>query len=201
MEDNRLEMTRELEEMRQQFAVLKGRFERQEIITDRLLKETQKRRINVHDWLNLYIPAVALAISIPFLVLCTISYGLPLWSCIVVALGAVIAFVWQYNERMKYKKEFRFESDVQRIASCVRNYRRRTLAGTIIEAIIMTMVFIPTLVSWFGYIEDSSTLYLSDDPVKWLFVAVIWIILFGGMIWIEVKRMRLLDNIIKDLEQ
>ena len=53
MEDNRLEMSRELEEMRQQFAVMKDRFERQEIVTDRLLRETQKRRINIYDWINL----------------------------------------------------------------------------------------------------------------------------------------------------
>ena len=49
MQDNRLEMSCELEEMRQQFAIMKERFDRQEIVTDRLLRETQKRRINIYD--------------------------------------------------------------------------------------------------------------------------------------------------------
>ena len=52
MEDNRLDSSCEMEEMRQQFAIMKERFDRQEIVTDRLLRETQKRRINLYDWLT-----------------------------------------------------------------------------------------------------------------------------------------------------
>ena len=126
MEDNRLEMNCELEEMRQQFAIMKERFDRQEIVTDRLLRETQKRRINLYDWLTLYGPVIISVIMLPLMCMCCKNYGMPVWLAVTAYVMIAASALWQYRERVKYRKSFRFEGDVLQIAGCVRNFRRRS---------------------------------------------------------------------------
>ena len=82
MEDNRLDSSCEMEEMRQQFAIMKERFDRQEIVTDRLLRETQKRRINLYDWLTLYGPVIISVIMLPLMRMCCKNYGMPVWIAV-----------------------------------------------------------------------------------------------------------------------
>ena len=128
MEDNRLELSRELEEMRQQFTVMKERFDRQEIVNDGLLRNMQKRRINLYDWLNLYGPMIVIVAILPLMYLCCRDYGLPVWVAVMVYVVAATEIIWQYLERRKYRKVFSFEEDVLQIAGCVRRFRRRTFS-------------------------------------------------------------------------
>ena len=99
MEDNRLELSRELEEVRQQFAVMKERFDRQEIVNDGLLRNMQKRRINLYDWLNLYGPMIVIVAILPLMYLCCRDYGLPVWVAVMVYVVAATEIIWQYLER------------------------------------------------------------------------------------------------------
>lgn len=195
MEDNRLEMSHELEEMRQQFAVMKERFDRQEIVTDRLLRETQKRRINIYDWLNMYIPIIVLLIMMPLLFLCCEYYGLPLWVAISAAALAAISVGVHYYERRKYREAFRFESDVRQIAELVRKFRRRTFKTTIIGSVI-SVLFLAT-----GYAVWLPNVQLTNDPLRWVLCILLILAVFAAVIIVEVKSLHLLDNIINDLEQ
>lgn len=194
MEDNRLEMSRELEEMRQQFAVMKDRFERQEIVTDRLLRNTQKRRINIYDWLNLYGPMMVIVAMLPLMYLCCRYYGLPVWVAVMAYIVSTLSIVWQYLERSKYRKVFRFEGDVLQIAGCVRNFRRRTYKRTIVGGIAVILVLA------IGYGVWLPNVRLTDDPFRWALCILLVLGVFAASIVIEVKSFRLLDKIVEDLE-
>ena len=195
MQDNRLEMSRELEEMRQQFAIMKERFDRQEIVTDRLLRETQKRRINIYDWLNLYIPMIVLPAMMPLLYLCWESYGLPLWVAITAAAIASLCVAVHYYERRRYMKTFNFEGDVQEIAEFVRAFRMRTFKMKVIGSVISVMFLITGCAVWLPDVQ------LTDDPLRWILCILLALAVAVISIVIEVKSIRLLDNIIRDLEQ
>lgn len=194
MEDNRLEMSRELEEMRQQFAVMKDRFERQEIVTDRLLRNTQKRRINIYDWLNLYGPMMVIVAMLPLMYLCCRYYGLPVWVAVMAYIVSTLSIVWQYLERSKYRKVFRFEGDVLQIAGCVRNFRRRTYKRTIVGGIAVILVLA------IGYGVWLPNVRLTDDPFRWALCILLVLGVFAASVAIEVKSFRLLDKIVEDLE-
>lgn len=194
MEDNRLEMSRELEEMRQQFAVMKERFERQEIVTDRLLRNTQKRRTNIYDWLNLYGPMMVIVAMLPLMYLCCRYYGLPVWVAVMAYIVSTLSIVWQYLERSKYRKVFRFEGDVLQIAGCVRNFRRRTYKRTIVGGIAVILVLA------IGYGVWLPNVRLTDDPFRWALCILLVLGVFAASIVIEVKSFRLLDKIVEDLE-
>lgn len=194
MEDNRLEMSRELEEMRQQFAVMKERFERQEIVTDRLLRNTQKRRINIYDWLNLYGPMMVIVAMLPLMYLCCRYYGLPVWVAVMAYIVSTLSIVWQYLERSKYRKVFRFEGDVLQIAGCVRNFRRRTYKRTIVGGIAVILVLA------IGYGVWLPNVRLTDDPFRWALCILLVLGVFAASVAIEVKSFRLLDKIVEDLE-
>lgn len=194
MEDNRLEMSRELEEMRQQFAVMKERFERQEIVTDRLLRNTQKRRINIYDWLNLYGPMMVIVAMLPLMYLCCRYYGLPVWVAVMAYIVSTLSIVWQYLERSKYRKVFRFEGDVLQIAGCVRNFRRITYKMTIVGGIAVILVLA------IGYGVWLPNVRLTDDPFRWALCILLVLGVFAACIAIQVKSFRLLDKIVEDLE-
>ena len=195
MEDNRLEMNCELEEMRQQFAIMKERFDRQEIVTDRLLRETQKRRINVFDWLNLYGPMAVFVMSIPLLFLCCQHYGLPIWVAVMTFLMGVLSVILQYCERLKHREAFRFEGDVLQIAGCVRNFRRRSFKMTIVTGLVSVLVLSVGYAAWLPNVQ------LTDDPFRWILFILLFLGVIAAVVAVEIKSLRILDSIVKDLEQ
>lgn len=195
MEDNRLEMNCELEEMRQQFAIMKERFDRQEIVTDRLLRETQKKRINIYDWLNLYGPMAVIVMMTPLLFLCCLHYGLPVWVAVMAFLMGVLPVIWQYCERLKYRETFRFEGDVLHIAGCVRNFRRRSLKMTIVTGLVSAFVLAIGYAAWLPNVQ------LTDDPFRWILFILLFLGVIAAVVAVEIKSLRILDSIVKDLEQ
>ena len=58
MDDNRLTIDQELEDIRQQYSVLKARFDRQEIVTEKLMRNALRRKISTYNWINMYIPLI-----------------------------------------------------------------------------------------------------------------------------------------------
>lgn len=195
MEDNRLEMNCELEEMRQQFAIMKERFDRQEIVTDRLLRETQKKRINIYDWLNLYGPMAVIVMMTPLLFLCCQHYGLPVWVAVMAFLMGFLSVIWQYCERLKYRETFRFEGDVLQIAGCVRNFRRRSFKMTIVTGLVSVLVLSVGYAAWLPNVQ------LTDDPFRWILFILLFLGVIAAVIALEIKSLRILDSIVKDLEQ
>lgn len=195
MEDNRLELSRELEEMRQQFAVMKERFDRQEIVNDGLLRNMQKRRINLYDWLNLYGPMIVIVAILPLMYLCCRDYGLPVWVAVMVYVVAATEIIWQYLERRKYRKVFSFEEDVLQIAGCVRRFRRRTFKMKVLAGAVLVLVLAVGVSVWLPNVR------LTDDPFRWALCILLVLGVFAVNVAMEIKSFRLLDSIIKDLEQ
>lgn len=195
MEDNRLELSRELEEMRQQFAVMKERFDRQEIVNDGLLRNMQKRRINLYDWLNLYGPMIVIVAILPLMYLCCRDYGLPVWVAVVVYVVAATEIIWQYLERRKYRKVFSFEGDVLQSAGCVRRFRRRTFKMKVLAGAVLVLVLAVGVSVWLPNVR------LTDDPFRWALCILLVLGVFAVNVAMEIKSFRLLDSIIKDLEQ
>lgn len=195
MEDNRLELSRELEEMRQQFAVMKERFDRQEIVNDGLLRNMQKRRINLYDWLNLYGPMIVIVAMLPLMYLCCRDYGLPVWVAVMVYVVAATEIIWQYLERRKYRKIFSFEGDVLQSAGCVRRFRRRTFKMKVLAGAVLVLVLAVGVSVWLPNVR------LTDDPFRWALCILLVLGVFAVNVAMEIKSFRLLDSIIKDLEQ
>ena len=195
MEDNRLEMSQELDEMRRQFAVLKERFDRQEIVTDRLLRETQKKRINLYDWLTLYGPVIISVIMLPLMWMCCKNYGMPVWIAVTAYVMIAASALWQYRERVKYRKSFRFEGDVLQIAGCVRDFRRRSFKMTIVAGLVSVLVIAVGYAAWLPNVQ------LTDDPFRWILFILLFLGVIVAVFAIEIKSFRILDSIVRDLEQ
>lgn len=195
MEDNRLEMSQELEEMRRQFTVLKERFDRQEIVTDRLLRETQKRRINLYDWLTLYGPVIISVIMLPLMCMCCKNYGMPVWIAVTAYVMIAASALWQYRERVKYRKSFRFEGDVLQIAGCVRDFRRRSFKMTIAAGLVSVLVIAVGYAAWLPNVQ------LTDDPFRWILFILLFLGVIVAVFAVEIKSLRILDSIVRDLEQ
>lgn len=195
MDDNRLELSRELEEMRQQFAVMKERFDRQEIVTDGLLRDIQKRRMNLYDWLKLYGPVMVIVAMLPLMYLCCRQYGLPVWVAVMVYVVAALEIILQSLERRKYRKEFRFEGDVLQIAGCVRNFRRRTFRMTVFTGVVLVLVLAAGYSAWLPNVQ------LTDDPFRWALCILLILGVLAASVAVEIRSFRILDSIVKDLEQ
>lgn len=194
MEDNRLEMSRELEDMCRQFAIMKERFDRQEIVTDRLVRETQRRRINLYDWLTLYGPTMIAVAMLPLVFMCCRTYGMPVWLAVTAYVMIVASIIWHSRERKKYRRTFRFDDDVSKIVRGVRDFRIRTYKMTIVATVIAVIVVATGLWAWLPNVQ------LTDDPLRWALAAVLWLVVIVTVVYVEVKSFRILDSIAKDLE-
>ena len=181
--------------MRRQFAVLKERFDRQEIVTDRLLRETQKKRINLYDWLTLYGPVIISVIMLPLVWMCCKNYGMPVWIAVTAYVMIAASALWQYRERVKYRKSFRFEGDVLQIAGCVRNFRRRSFKMTIVAGLVSVLVIAVGYAAWLPNVQ------LTDDPFRWILFILLFLGVIVAVFAVEIKSLRILDSIVRDLEQ
>ena len=87
-------------------------------------------------------------------------------------------------------KTFNFEGDVQEIAEFVRAFRMRTFKMKVVVAVISVMFLITGYAVWLPDVQ------LTDDPLRWILCILLVLAVAVISIVIEVKSIRLLDNII-----
>lgn len=201
MEEKKLVTDQELEEIRQQFEVLKERFDRQEIVTEKLMRDTIRRKINAYNWISLYLPIIILIPAVIGLFELTDRLRLPAWPCYV---GAVICTAYvlaEYLMRVKHRSAFCMDKDIRKAVHSAKEYRMKETKLVIAVSITMTIFVGITYYSWFSAVGKSGHIGLTSDPVRWvMFVlavtAVVGIVAYGC-----VKSLRIFDSIIKDLEE
>lgn len=200
MEDNRITIDQELKDLKRQFDVLKKRFDSQEIVTEKLMKNSIRRKISVYNWISLYIPVIILIPAVLGLFELAERLRLPIWPCIS---GAVIGAIYVLIEcymRMKYKSAFCMDEDIRRAVHSAKEYRVKETKMLITQSILMSLFVGAAYYSWFSAAAESDYIGLTSDPVRWvMFViavcAIVAIVAYGC-----IRSLRIFDSIIKDLE-
>lgn len=201
MDEKKLTIDQELEDMKKQFEVLKERFERQEIVTDRLMRNTIRRKISTYNWISLYIPVIILIPAVIGLFGLAERLQLPIWPCFVGTVlfgGCVLA---EYYMRAKYRSAFCLDEDIRKAVHSAKEYRMKETRLIIGVSILMLLFVGISYYSWFSAIAESKYIGLTSDPVRWVMFVLSISAIIGICSYVSIKSLRIFDSIIKDLEE
>ena len=196
MERDNFEISQELEQMREQFKVLTEKVEKQKIVNERLLESSVKSKVDKYTggkkgWITLIIIAYIVYLDIEY----CIKYGLPLWCTIVVGAGFGVMVLISIFNKLKSQKELDFKGDVNKFAVKVRSVRKLDIITSVVSRLIGYSV-LATFLYQFITIQSN---HLREDSVLSISVFVLIMLVLGAIK--DIHRFRILDDILKDIEE
>ena len=196
MERDNFEISQELEQMREQFKVLTDKVEKQKIVNDRLLESSVRSKVDKYTggrkgWITIILIAYVVYIDIEY----CIKYNLPLWCTIVVGAGFSVMVLISIFNKLKSQKELDFKGDVNEFAVKVRSVKKLDIITSIASRLIGYSV-LATFLYQFITIQSN---HLRKDSLLSISVFVLVMLVLGAIK--DIRRFRILDDILKDIEE
>ena len=196
MERDNFEISQELEQMREQFKVLTDKVEKQKIVNDRLLESSVRSKVDKYTggkkgWISIIIIAYIVYIDIEY----CIKYNLPLWCTIVVGVGFSIMVLMSIFNKLKWQKDLDFKGDVNKFAVKVRSVRKFDIITSVVSRLIgysvLAIFFYQFITIQGNNVREDSVLVISAFLLIMLILVAIK----------DIHRFRILDDILKDIEE
>ena len=196
MERDNFEISQELEQMREQFKVLTDKVEKQKIVNERLLESSVKSKVDKYTggkkgWISIIIIAYIVYIDIEY----CIKYNLPLWCTIVVGVGFSIMVLMSIFNKLKWQRDLDFKGDVSEFAVKVRNVKKLDIITSIVSRLIGYSVL---AIFFYQFITIQSN-NVREDSV--LIISAFLLIMLILVAIKDIHRFRILDDILKDIEE
>ena len=196
MERDNFEISQELEQMREQFKVLTDKVEKQKIVNERLLESSVKSKVDKYTggkkgWLSIIIIAYIVYIDIEY----CIKYNLPLWCTIFVGVGFSAMVLISIFNKLKWQKDLDFKGDVSEFAVKVRSVKKLDIITSIVSRLIGYSVL---AVFFYQFITIQSNNVREDSVLVISAFLLIMLILVAIK---DIHRFRILDDILKDIEE
>lgn len=196
MERDNFEISQELEQMREQFKVLTDKVEKQKIVNERLLESSVKSKVDKYTggkkgWISIIIIAYIVYIDIEY----CIKYNLPLWCTIFVGVGFSAMVLISIFSKLKWQKDLDFKGDVSEFAVKVRSVKKLDIITSIVSRLIgysvLAVFFYQFITVQSNHVREDSVLFISLFLLIMLVLVAIW----------DIHRFRILDDILKDIEE
>ena len=196
MERDNFEISQELEQMREQFKVLTDKVEKQKIVNERLLESSVRSKVDKYTggkkgWISIIIIAYIVYIDIEY----CIKYNLPLWCTIFVGVGFSAMVLISIFSKLKWQKDLDFKGDVSEFAVKVRSVKKidiiTSIVSRLIGYVVLIIFFYQFITIQSNNVREDSVLVLSAFLLIMLVLVAIW----------DIHRFRLLDDILKDIEE
>ncbi|MBQ8812718.1 MAG: hypothetical protein IJZ70_10475 [Bacteroidales bacterium] len=196
MERDNFEISQELEQMRDQFKVLTDKLEKQKIVNERLLESSVKSKVDKYTggkkgWISIIIIAYIVYIDIEY----CIKYNLPLWCTIFVGVGFSAMVLISIFNKLKWQKDLDFKGDVSEFAVKVRSVKKLDIITSIVSRLIGYSVL---AVFFYQFITIQSNNVREDSVLVISAFLLIMLILVAIK---DIHRFRILDDILKDIEE
>ena len=196
MERDNFEISQELEQMREQFKVLTDKVEKQKIVNERLLESSVKSKVDKYTggkkgWISIIIIAYIVYIDIEY----CIKYNLPLWCTIFVGVGFSAMVLISIFSKLKWQKDLDFKGDVSEFAVKVRSVKKLDIITSIVSRLIGYSVL---AVFFYQFITIQSN-HVREDSV--LVISAFLLIMLILVAIKDIHRFRILDDILKDIEE
>ena len=196
MERDNFEISQELEQMREQFKVLTDKVEKQKIVNERLLESSVKSKVEKYTggkkgWISIIIIAYIVYIDIEY----CIKYNLPLWCTIVVGVGFSTMVLISILNKLKWQKDLDFKGDVNKFAIKVRSVKKLD----IITSIVSRLIGYSVLATFFYQFITIQSNNVREDSV--LVISAFLLIMLILVAIKDIHRFRILDDILKDIEE
>ena len=196
MERDNFEISQELEQMREQFKVLTDKVEKQKIVNERLLESSVKSKVDKYTggkkgWISIIIIAYIVYIDIEY----CIKYNLPLWCTIFVGVGFSAMVLISIFNKLKWQKDLDFKGDISEFAVKVRSVKKLDIITSIVSRLIgysvLAVFFYQFITIQGNKVREDSVLIISAFLLIMLILVAIR----------DIRRFRILDDILKDIEE
>ena len=196
MERDNFEISQELEQMREQFKVLTDKVEKQKIVNERLLESSVRSKVDKYTggkkgWISIIIIAYIVYIDVEY----CIEYNLPLWCTIFVGVGFSAMVLMSVFNKLKWQKDLDFKGDVSEFAVKVRSVKKLDIITSIVSRLIGYSVL---AVFFYQFITIQSN-HVREDSV--LVISAFLLIMLILVAIKDIHRFRILDDILKDIEE
>jgi hypothetical protein len=149
MNKEEFDINQELEQMRQDYAVLKERFDKQQIINDRLMEKAFKSNVR---WLSAdrLSGLIAGALGIPFVIVLSIIKHVDWWFPVAVSVFIVISLWFALRMYRNLSKETLYEEDILSATKKVKRFKQqyqRYFFATMAVGLLIVGAFAPTSIT------------------------------------------------------
>ncbi len=196
MERDNFEISQELEQMREQFKVLTEKVEKQKIVNEKLItasieSKIDKYRSGKNSWVSILILLYATYFNIDF----CMTNDDPLWLASVFGGFCILSVTLYILNLFKQKKDLDFKGDISGFSRKVKSVKR----FHIITSVITRITGYSMLVTFLFYFMGNQQGATREDS---FWSILIFVLIFSGIaIRKEIKNIRILNDILKEIEE
>ena len=198
MERDNFEISQELEQMREQFRILTEKVEKQNIVYEKQLRASMRKNMNSYNFWEVWVQIIALIpLSYLLYVLTIQRAGMPAWTTIMLCAYCAIIIIYLLIRKIMQDRLLDYKGDLKLFAVNVRKVKRWHRRSILIELPI-ALIFIAVFFN--EYIKAlNQTVNVRTETVIIAIIAMI--ICLPIAIFVDTRKERLLDNVIKDIEE
>ena len=198
MERDNFEISQELEQMREQFRILTEKVEKQNIVYEKQLRASMRKRMNLYNFLEVWMEIIILIICSPLIYITMIQKaGMPVWTTIMLIIFSVMAIFYLLFKKKMQDKLLDYKGDIKQFVSNVKIVKRWHLRSILITTPV-TVTFVAVL--FVEYIKTlSKTMDINQESLIAAIIAMIVLMVIN--VYVDTRKGRILDNIIKEIEE
>lgn len=198
MEKDYFEISQELEQMREQFRILSEKVEKQNIINERHLRASIRRKMRSYDMKETWAQTIILLISAPILIIFTIQSEMSNWMVILTASLFPLATLYILGKKLFQSRKLNFSGDLKSLAYEVKKIKKEM----IISNIVCTPIAVIYIISFFReYMRMYHSFVESLDKIYIVLYLIFCILFVAAAIFVEARKFRNLNDIINEIEE
>lgn len=198
MEKDNFEISQELEQMREQFRILSEKVEKQNIINERHLRASIRRKMRSYDMKETWAQTIILLISAPVLIIFTIQSEMSSWLVILTASLFPLATLYILGKKLFQSRKLNFSGDLKSLAYEVKKIKKKM----IISNIVCTPIVVIYIISFFReYMRMYHSFVESLDKIYIVLYLIFCILFVAAAIFVEARKFRNLNDIINEIEE
>ena len=198
MERDNFEISQELEQMREQFRILTEKVEKQNIVYEKQLRASMRKKMNSYNFWEVWVQIIALIpLSYLLYVLTIQRAGMPAWTTIMLCAYCAIIIIYLLIRKIMQDRLLDYKGDLKLFAVNVRKVKRWHRRSILIELPI-ALIFIAVFFNEYIKALNQTVNVRTETVIIAIIVMIIWLPI---AIFVDTRKERLLDNVIKDIEE
>ena len=198
MEKYHFEISQELEQMREQFRVLTEKVEKQNIISEKQLRTSMRSKMRSYDFLETWVQIAVLVVGCPMVMLSAHRVGMSEWVLVMTAVYGLLGISLLAIKKVLQDKMLNYKGDLKQFVTGVRTVKRWHIRSGIISVSVILPYFILFFMDYF----KAFFARFERINVESLIIAVVYVLfVIAVAICVETRKRRVLDDIIKEIEE
>lgn len=198
MEKYPFEISQELEQMREQFRVLTEKVEKQNIISEKQLRTSMRSKMRSYDFLETWVQIAVLVVGCPMVMLSAHRVGMSEWVLVMTAVYGLLGISLLAIKKVLQDKMLNYKGDLKQFVTGVRTVKRWHIRSGIISVSVILPYFILFFMDYF----KAFFARFESINVESLIIAVVYVLfVIAVAICVETRKRRVLDDIIKEIEE